>query len=115
MICSLMLAATVTGCADVVPRKVGQLQVLPPERLAFNEQVAFNAAAPILARMTPGIPTKKALRCVFEHAQTDQIQALAQNSALGQPDLNDDIVLDILYDEGTRFCLRGGPIYWLFG
>ncbi len=103
------------ACSDLLPRKVGQLQVLPPERLAFNEQVAANAATPILARMAPGVDTGKALRCMFEHAQTDQIQALAQNSALGQPALNDDIMLDILYDEGVRFCLRGGPIYWLFG
>lgn len=112
---ALASALALAGCADVVHRKVGQLQVLPPERLAFTQQVAANAATPILARMAPGIDTQKALRCMFEHAQTDQIQALAQNSALGQPALNDDIVLDILYDEDVRFCLRGGPIYWLFG
>ncbi|MDO6584396.1 hypothetical protein Q4543_02595 [Salipiger sp. 1_MG-2023] len=112
---ALLLALPVMGCADMVPRKAGQLQVLTPKPLGFTEQVAANAAGPILTRMAPGVPSDKALACLFEHAQPGQIQALARNSALGQPELNDDIVLDILYDEDIRFCLRGGPIYWLFG
>ena len=94
------------GCAaEDIPRNLGPVQVLPPAALTLNEQVAANAVAPILARKAPSVPTDTAVACTLTYASRGQIDALAQNSALGQTGLNDDIVTDILFTRGTRECM----------
>ncbi|WP_335947440.1 hypothetical protein [Salipiger bermudensis] len=72
--------------------------------------VAGSAVAPILARKAPGVPTDIAVACTLDYASQGQLQALAENSALGQTELNDDIVTDILFTQGTRECMSDNLI-----
>lgn len=91
-----------TGCTVLQPA---------PDRGNLARETARAAVAPVLMEKAPGVPVERAVDCTLEYASQGQIEALAQNVALGQPGLNDDIVTDILYKQGTRDCMRGGLIY----
>ena len=95
---ALMLGA-VAGCSVISP---------PGDDLTLS--VAGSAVTPILARKAPGVPTDTAVACTLSYATRGQLQALAQNSALGQPELSDDIVTDILFTRGTRECMSDNLI-----
>ncbi|MBY6003476.1 hypothetical protein KUV62_06140 [Salipiger bermudensis] len=106
---TLLTGLLLAGCAgEEYPRDPGR--ELLPRALTFKEQVAANAVAPILARKAPSVPTETAVGCTIAYARQGQIDALAENSALGQPELNDDIVTDILFAQGTRECMSDNLI-----
>lgn len=56
------------------------------------------------------MPTETAVACTIAYARQGQIEALAENSALGQTELNEDIVTDILFAQGTRECMSDNLI-----
>ena len=88
--------------------------ILPPsDRNALAFRNAEIAVTPIMARKAPGTSPDRAVACILDYASKGQVEALSFNQATGQPALNDDIVMDILYKPGVRQCLRGGPVYWL--
>ena len=100
----LVALGLLSGCALLQPEPVGT---------ALARETARSAVAPVVAKLAPGTPVDRAVDCVMSYASRGQVEALAQNSALGQPELNDDIVTDIIYTDGTRACPRGNPLHWL--
>lgn len=109
---AVIIAAGRIACAGAVLALTGCAVLQPaPDRGDLARETARAAVAPVLMEKAPGVPLERAVDCTLEYASRGQIEALAQNAALGQPGLNDDIVTDILYTQGTRDCMRGGPIY----
>ncbi|WP_236016709.1 hypothetical protein [Salipiger abyssi] len=109
---AVILTAGRVACAGAFLALSGCTVLQPaPDRGDLALETARAAVAPVLMEKAPGVPTERAVDCTLEYATRGQIEALAQNSALGQPGLNDDIVTDILYTQGTRDCMRGGLIY----
>ena len=96
---AVLILGAAAGCSVVSP---------PGDDLMLD--VAGSAVAPILARKAPGVPTDTAVACTLDYASQGQLQALAENSALGQTELNDDIVTDILFTQGTRECMSDNLI-----
>ncbi len=105
-----MAAAFRAGLAVLVLGAAAGCSVISPPGDDLTLDVAATAMAPILARKAPGVPTDTAVACALSYATQGQLQALAQNSALGQPELSDDIVTDILFTRGTRECMSDNLI-----
>lgn len=80
--------------------------VLQPATQDLARETAAAAVAPIAAERAPGVSTDRAVTCILDNADRSQITALAAETAQGQGELADDIVMDVLYREGTQRCMR---------